>query len=116
VMQVGAMAATGLLCFAASTYAALIVLLMVMGFFVNGMHAGYAVWFPELFPARLRATGSGICFNGGRVLAASGLAFSGWIKGRMDLPTAVMCLAGVYVVGLVAAMMLPETKGVTLEE
>jgi hypothetical protein len=28
----------------------------------------------------------------------------------------VMCLAGVYVLGLVAAMMLPETKGVTLEE
>jgi MFS family permease len=116
VMQVGALVATALLCFAASTYALLIVFLMVMAFFVNGMHAGYAVWFPELFPARLRATGSGICFNGGRVLAASGLAFSGWLKGRVDLPIAVVCIAGVYVVGIVAATLLPETRDAGLPE
>jgi MFS family permease len=115
-MQLGAVGATALLCFAPTTYVMLVAMLMLMGFFVNGMHAGYAVWFPELFPARLRATGSGICFNGGRLLAASGLAFSGWLKGRLDLSAAVMCLAGVYLIGLGAAAMLPETKGRTLEE
>jgi MFS family permease len=116
VMQVGAVAATALLCFVPTTFTALVLLLMLMGFFVNGMHAGYAVWFPELFPARLRATGSGICFNGGRLLAASGLALSAWIKTKVELPVAVAILSGVYALGLVAAVMLPETKGRALEE
>ena len=44
--------------------------LPVFGFFTTGMHAGYAVYFPELFPTRLRGTGGGFCFNGGRLLAA----------------------------------------------
>jgi MFS family permease len=115
-MQMGAIAATVLLCLVPTTYGMLIVGLMVMGFFVNGMHAGYAVWFPELFPTRLRATGAGICFNGGRILAASGLAFSAFIKGKLDLPKALMILAGLYVIGVVAAMMLPETRGKALED
>ena len=41
--------------------------LPVFGFFTTGMHAGYAVYFPELFPTRLRGTGGGFCFNGGRL-------------------------------------------------
>ena len=51
-------------------YAGTLVLLSVMAFFVLGMHAGYAIYFPELFPTRLRATGSSVCFNMGRVLGA----------------------------------------------
>jgi hypothetical protein len=75
------------------------------------MHAGYAVWFPELFPARLRATGAGICFNGARLLAAAVLYGSGWLKSIIDLRIAVSLLALVYVIGLVAVVFLPETKG-----
>ena len=41
------------------------------GFLTLGIHAGYAIYFPELFPNHLRATGTGFCFNGGRILAAS---------------------------------------------
>jgi hypothetical protein len=54
----------------ARTYAQALWLLPVMAFFVLGMHAGYAIYFPELFPTRLRATGSSACFNLGRVLGA----------------------------------------------
>ena len=35
--------------------------LPIFGFLVSGMHAGYAVYFPELFPSRLRSTGVGHC-------------------------------------------------------
>ena len=51
---------------APQTYAQALWLLPVMAFFVVGMHAGYAIYFPELFPTRLRATGSSFCFNLGR--------------------------------------------------
>jgi MFS family permease len=115
-MQVGALIAAPVACFVPTTWGMLLVLLAVMGFFVNGMHAGYAVWFPELFPARLRATGAGICFNGARLLAAPALALSGWLKSVMDLRGAVAMLCLVYVLGVAIVFFLPETKGRALEE
>jgi len=51
----------------AGSYAQAVGLLSLMAFFVLGMHAGYAIYFPELFPTRLRATGSSACINLGRV-------------------------------------------------
>ena len=48
---------------APATYTQALWLLPLMAFFVLGMHAGYAIYFPELFPTRLRATGSSVCFN-----------------------------------------------------
>ncbi|MEZ6045947.1 MAG: hypothetical protein R3C11_10295 [Planctomycetaceae bacterium] len=50
--------------------------------FTLGMHAGYAIYFPELFPTHLRATGTSFCFNGGRLVAVPVLLFSGWLKGQ----------------------------------
>src|SRR5262249_26248303 len=43
--------------------AELVGFLPVFGFLTLGMHAGYAIYFPELFPTRLRSTGAGFCFN-----------------------------------------------------
>lgn len=37
-----------------------------------GLCAAFAFYLPELFPTRLRGTGSGFCYNAGRVLAALG--------------------------------------------
>lgn len=54
----------------AGSYARLLCLLPIFGFFAQGIHARYAVYFPELFPTHLRATGAGFCFNTGRILAA----------------------------------------------
>jgi hypothetical protein len=41
------------------------------------VHAGYAIYFPELFPTHLRGTGGGLCFNVGLVPAAPMLFASG---------------------------------------
>jgi MFS family permease len=117
-MQLGALIITPLTCFAPSTYLQLLLILPVFGFFLVGMHAGYAVYFPELFPTRQRATGAGLCFNGGRLVAAPMLWFSAWLKARpgMDLRTAVSLLGLIYIVGIVLILMMPETKGVALQD
>ncbi|HEY2585444.1 MAG TPA: MFS transporter [Tepidisphaeraceae bacterium] len=118
VMQLGALIITPLTCFAPSTYGQLLLLLPVFSFFLLGMHAGYAVYFPELFPTRQRATGAGLCFNGGRLVAAPMLWFSAWLKARpgMDLRTAVSLLGLIYIVGIMLVLMMPETKGVALQD
>lgn len=109
--HVAALAITLVACFAPNSYTTLLVILPVFGFFTLGMHAGYAVYFPELFPDRLRATGMSWGFNGGRLLAASLLSLSGKMKAAMDLNVAIAWLGGFFLLGVVVILFLPETKG-----
>jgi MFS family permease len=100
-------------CFLPASYGVLLAMLPLYGFVTIGIHAGYAVYFPELFPNHLRSTGTGFCFNGGRLLASSMLVFSGWLKALpgMELRTAISLMASLFLAGLVIILFLPETKG-----
>jgi len=116
ILHLGAVAIVPLTCYLPHTWGQMLVMLPLYGFFTGGLHAGYAIYFPELFPNRLRATGAGMCFNGGRILAAPMMFVSGSIKSSMDLRLAITLLAGLYVLGAVLLMFLPETKGKPLPE
>jgi MFS family permease len=117
-LQLAALVIVPVTCYAPVEYWQLLALLPLYGFCTLGIHAGYAIYFPELFPTHLRATGAGFCFNGGRVVAASVLVFSGWLKGLpgMDLRLAVTLLSGLFLVGIVLVRFLPETKDRPLAE
>ncbi len=120
VMHSGALLATLLVCWAPlhfGSYTLLLILLPVFGFFAQGIHAGYAVYFPELFPTRLRATGAGFCFNTGRILASPMLLWlSGWMKQELGLLNAIAWLSSLFLLGLAVILVLPETKGTDLPE
>jgi MFS family permease len=120
IMHVAALIMTLVICWVPayfSSYALLLCLLPVFGFFAQGIHAGYAVYFPELFPTHLRATGAGFCFNTGRILAAPVLIWlSAWMKATLSLPIAISVLGGFFLLGLIVLMFLPETKGQDLPE
>lgn len=105
-------------CFAPQTYTQLLIVLPIFGYLTLGMHAGYAIYFPELFPNHLRATGTAFCFNGGRIVAASMLLLSAKIKSLpgMDLRMAITILGTVFLLGLVFIALLPETKGKELPQ
>jgi MFS family permease len=105
-------------CFGPQTYGQLLAILPVFGFLTLGMHAGYAIYFPELFPTHLRATGASFCFNGGRVLAVPVLLVSGQLKAMegVDLRWAVTGLAGLFLVGAALMAFLPETNREELPE
>lgn len=105
-------------CFVPQSYFQLLMILPFFGFLTLGMHSGYAIYFPELFPTHLRATGTSFCFNGGRLLAVPILFFSGWLKSTegMDLRWAVTGLATLFLLGILVVRLLPETKGQELPE
>ncbi|MBX6312884.1 MAG: MFS transporter, partial [Isosphaeraceae bacterium] len=100
----------------AKTYTQVAWLLPMMAFFVVGMHAGYAIYFPELFPTRLRATGSSFCFNVGRLLGACVLLVRGWLGATLGLRQAVVAIAALFFVGLALLAFAPETRGEPLPE
>ncbi|MFO0891707.1 MAG: hypothetical protein U0790_21505 [Isosphaeraceae bacterium] len=117
-MHVLALLVVPLTCYGPQTPTQLMILLPVFGFCILSIHAGYAVYFPELFPDHLRATGAGFCFNGGRLAAAPILVFAGQLKALpgMDLRLAMTLLGLLYLVGLVVLLFLPETRGRALPE
>jgi MFS family permease len=99
-------------CFVPQNYSQLLAILPVFGFLTLGMHAGYAIYFPELFPTHLRATGASFCFNGGRVVAVPVLLLSGQLKAMegVDLRWAISGLAGLFLLGALLMAFLPETN------
>jgi MFS family permease len=104
-------------CFVPQTYEQLLVVLPVFGFLTLGMHAGYAIYFPELFPTHLRATGASFCFNGGRLAATTIMIFSAALKAGklsggepLDLRWALTGLSLLFLMGIVFSLLLPETS------
>jgi len=96
--------------------------MLLWSFIVGGLASSFYGWLPlylpELFPTRLRATGSGFAFNAGRVLAAGGTLISGQLVAAFNEDYAQMCavISLVYAVGLVLIWFAPETKGRPLPE
>ncbi|HEY2015469.1 MAG TPA: MFS transporter [Bryobacteraceae bacterium] len=94
----------------------------LMGFTQLSLFGGYAIYLPELFPTRLRSTGTSFCYNCGRLIAAAGPLTLGLLTSRvfgshpepMRYAGVSMCL--VFLVGLAALPFAPETKGKPLPE
>jgi MFS family permease len=94
----------------------------LMGFAQLSLFGGYAIYLPELFPTRLRSTGTSFCYNVGRFVAAAGPLTLGQLSRRvfggypepMRYAGVTMCL--VFLVGLAALPFAPETKGKPLPE
>ena len=114
--HVGALIVVPIAYLAPTEYWHTLVLLPFLAFFVVGMHAGYAIYFPELFPTRLRATGASFCFNVGRLVSAGMLLVRGWLRHWLDLRLAVSVMALLFLIGLVLLLIAPETKDKELPE
>ena len=59
----------------------------LMGFWQLSLFCGYAIYFPELFPTRLRSTGTSFCYNVGRYLAAPDRCFWALSPPGFTVPT-----------------------------
>jgi len=91
-------------------------MLPLMGFATLSVFAGYSIYFPEIFPTRLRGTGVGFCYNTVRYLAAPFPYLLGWLQGLLPFRTVAVIMCSIYLVGIVALVWAPETKGKPLPE
>jgi hypothetical protein len=95
----------------------------VLGFCNLLVFGGYSIYFPELYPTRLRSSGVGFCYNVGRVIAALGPFTLGsltvlFADAGFSAPfrAAAISLAGIYLLGVVTLPFAPETLGKPLPE
>jgi MFS family permease len=122
-----AMAATAFTFWFLDSFNEIFWMIPLMGFCQLSLFGGYAIYFPELFPTRLRSTGTSFCYNVGRLVAAVGPSLLGLLTSQVyagykakdpALPFryagVTMCL--VFVIGLIALPFAPETKGKPLPE
>jgi MFS family permease len=88
----------------------------MVGLTTASFYGWLPLYLPELFPTRIRATGQGIAFNFGRVLAAAGAVYSGDLVKEMGWAGMGATLSLVYIIGVVLIVFCPETKGRPLPE
>ena len=98
-------------------------MLPLLGFCTCGIFGVIIVYLPELYPTRLRTTGTGFCYNIARYLTATGpLALGkltmlfGGLGYALPIRPAAMSLALIYLVGLAVVPFAEETRGQPLPE
>lgn len=97
----------------------------IMGFCQLSVFGGYAIYFPELFPTRLRSTGVSFCYNIGRFAAALGPSALGLLTSEVFTPEkgyaepmryAGVAMCSIFLIGIVVLAFAPETKDKPLPE
>jgi MFS family permease len=94
----------------------------VVVFLVGATTASFYGWLPlylpEIFPTRVRATGQGLAFNAGRILAAMGAWQMPALMAFFDrsYPRAGETIVLVYLLGMALIWLAPETKDRALPE
>jgi MFS family permease len=92
------------------------------GFCQLSVFGGYAIYFPELFPTRLRSTGTSLCYNIARFVAATGPLGLGLLSSKVfggfaePMRYAGVTMSAVFLLGIVVLPFAPETKGQPLPE
>jgi len=96
---------------------------LATAFLAGGVTASFYGWLPlylpELFPTKVRAVGQGFAFNFGRILSGAGSLYIGYLikeKFNGQYPAACSWLSLIYVLGIFAIWLAPETKGQPLPE
>jgi MFS family permease len=100
----------------------------LMGMAQLSVFAGFAIYLPELFPGKLRSTGTSFCYNLGRFAAAAGSFFSAKLTSdavygtyksvdpSLPLRYSAMTMCAIFLVALITLPFAPETKGMPLPQ
>ncbi|MED1203951.1 MFS transporter [Heyndrickxia acidicola] len=88
----------------------------IVGFFSNGMFAGYGALISRYYPIQIRSTATNTIFNFGRALGGLSPILVGYIIQRYDITMAMTYLAVLYCVSFIVMLSLKKTKNVEIIE
>ena len=88
----------------------------ILGFFCNGMMAGYGALLSENYTTDARSTAQNFIFNSGRAVGGFAPVIIGILAAKYTLNGALVVLAFMYLAAAVNVFFfVPETKDVTLD-
>ena len=91
--------------------AALMLMGPLIGFFGHGYFSVFGAMLAELFPAAIRATAQGLCYNVGRAASALAPFTIGALADRFGIGTALALTSVFFAAGGALIFLLPETRG-----
>jgi len=104
--------AVGIYTLAPINLTATLLLGFVLGTLQSGTAAGTGAFLAELFPTHIRGTAQGFTGNAGRAIGAVMPTIVGVLSADIKLAVAMgLCACASYVIVVVAALLLPETRG-----
>ncbi|KOS71482.1 MFS transporter [Lysinibacillus contaminans] len=80
----------------------------IVGFFSNGMFAGYGALIGSLYPVQIRSTATNTIFNFGRAIGGFSPIFVGYILQSYDMKVAMLYLAGLYCISFIIMITLKK--------
>jgi MFS transporter, SHS family, sialic acid transporter len=85
--------------------------IFLVGVSTAAFYGWFPLYLPELFPTRARATGQGVCYNAGRLLAAGGALLQSQLVAHFQgsYARAAATITLVYLVGALVVWLAPET-------
>ncbi len=92
-------------------------IVLAQGFVATLFFGWLALYLPELFPTRVRATGSGLAYNSGRFATALGVLAAGFLFSALggSYPRVGTLCASIYALGFIVIWWAPDTKTADLE-
>jgi MFS family permease len=108
----------GIFLFSKPLNAEFLPLVFCQGFVATLFFGWLPLYLPELFPTRVRATGSGIAYNVGRFATAGGVLVTGSLVAVFGGDYAKVGAAGsiIYALGMIAIWFAPDTTGKTMDD
>lgn len=81
----------------------------VVGFFSNGMFAGYGALISSFYPVQIRSTATNTIFNFGRAIGGFSPIFVGFILQSYDMTVVMIYLAALYCISFIVMLTLKSS-------
>lgn len=82
----------------------------IVGFFVNGMFAGYGAMITRLYPHHIRSTANNVILNVGRAIGGFSSVIIGKILDASGVPMVMIFLASLYIISFFAMLSIKNLK------
>ncbi len=82
----------------------------VVGFFSNGMFAGYGALISSFYPVQIRSTATNTIFNFGRAIGGFSPIFVGYILQSYDMTVVMIYLAALYCISFIIMLTLKSSN------
>ena len=82
----------------------------LVGYFSNGMFAGYGAIVSRLYPAEVRATANNVIMNVGRCVGGFSSVIIGWLLDHYSILTVMLFISTLYLISFVVMLTVQNLK------